>query len=208
MSIVSGNFIRTSCRFKNSESGDVVNVYHFYAGGTGLATDNDIMTAIEAQMSVMYAYVASQMPSSQDPYDIRHDVVDWVGGKETVIRTLGTRTWTLTTPPNGSTDMMPAMDGVIVNLRTTEPKTFGRKYVGALLEGGQSSGNLTGAALAQFVSYAAAILTPIVSGTITLTPGVLSYKAGNNIPYWASFVAAVVNSILGSQRRRRKNRGS
>lgn len=208
MSVVSGDFIRTSARFKNSESGDVVNVYHFSALGTGSATDADIMTAIEAQLSVMYAFIASQMPAGQDPYDIRHDIVSWVGGKETVIRTMGTRTWTLTTPPSGSTDMMPAMDGVIVNLRTTEPKTFGRKYLGALLEGGQVSGNLTSAALAQFVSYAAACLTVITSGTISLEPGVISYKVGSAVPHWAAFVAAVVNSILGTQRRRRKNRGS
>jgi len=208
MTIADGEIIRTSARFKNADSGDIVNVFHWKAEGTGSATEDAIMTAIEAKLDAAYAFLASHMWSGQDPYDVRHDVVSWVGGKETVLETLGTRTWTLTTPPSGGTDAMPQMDAAIVNFRTLLPKTFGRKYIGGLLEAGQNGGVLTSTVVSALTSFGAAILADIVSGTITLKPGVVTYKTTFSALHWVPFAAAIVNSVIGTQRRRRINRGS
>jgi len=201
--------IRVSCRFKNSFSGDIVNVYHWRADGAGAPfTDSEIKTAIEGKLSEMYAYISPMMMAITDPYDIRYDIVEWSNNKETVVRTLGTDTWTLTTPPSGSGESLPQMDAGVINLRTLTPKTFGRKYLGPISEGHGASGSLTSIAVGLLADYAAALLSTITFGAPgTLSPGIMSYKeiAGIN---FKQITAAVVNAVIGSQRRRRINRGS
>lgn len=200
--------IRTSARMKNTVSGDVVNVFHWQTSGSGTPSDDDIMNAIEAKLSTMYAFLAPAIPSDQDPYDVRHDVVDWVGGKETVLYTLGTRSWTLTTPPSGTAEGLPQQDAAVINFRTAVPKTFGRKYVGALTESANLGGQITSAVQAYLVSYASALLTDIVvGGTFNLKAGVLTYKVVSG-GHFVDFLAAVVQSIMCTQRRRRAQRGS
>jgi len=207
MAISIGDVIRVSARFKNAASGDIVNVYHWKASSGTDISDDAAMDAIDAKLSEAWAAIANAVPAAQDPYDIRYDVVEWSGGAEHVVRTLGTRSWVLTTPPSNSGEALPSQDCGIVNFRTAIPRTFGRKYIGALMEGNQAAGTLTGTTLTQLAAFAAAILDAIFEDPMTLVPGTMTNdpSASGN---WATFVAAVVNAVVGTQRRRRINRGS
>lgn len=202
-----GDIIRTSARFKSEQSGDVVNVFHWAGIGLLNETDDDVMDAIEDKLDAAYAEISQQLPNQMDPYDIRHDLVEWVAGKETVVRTLGTRTWTLTTPPASNNDPAASQLAAIVNFRTSEPKTFGRKYIGTLAYNATANSALTGTFLTTLAAWAAEILDSIAMASGGLAPGVFSYKeiAGS---HFVSFVAAIISNFVGIQRRRRVNTGS
>jgi hypothetical protein len=207
MTISTGDIIRTTCRFKNAVSGDIVNVFHFYPIGTAVA-DADVVSDIEDAIDAAYTEVASVLSSDTDPYDIRHDVVELVGGVEKVVRNISTSTWTLSAPPSTSGDTLPQQDAAILNLRTVYPRVFGRKYLGALCEASNANGVLGGTGVGKVADFAVALLGDIVGTYVTLKVGVLSPKADPVLGYFAQFVGYVVNSITGTQRRRRAQRGS
>lgn len=208
MSLLYGDIVRTSCRFKNSISGDVVNVYHWEAAGAISDSDDDIMDAIETKLDAMYTDLNTHLMSEQDPYDIRHDVVDWIGGKEKVVRVLGTRSWSLTNPPSNTQDGLPQMDCAIVNGRTGRPQTFARKYIGALSEGNIADGSLTSTVLTALSDYITEWLTSIALTGGDLVACVLSKYENPSGYNWWPIVSGVANAIIGTQRRRRINRGS
>lgn len=206
MAVPLNTVIRVSARFKNTSAGDVVNVYHWKTGGSGTPSETDVMNAIDTKLSTMWTLLNTNMPEEQDPYDIRYDLVDLVGGVEVVTQNLGTRSWTVTTPPSASTDGLPPMDAAVVNLRTAIPRVFGRKYIGQLTETTQNDGLLTGTILTNLASFITEYLTPItVSGTFTLTAGVITPRSATQ---FAAFISGAVNAVVGSQRRRRKGTGS
>lgn len=207
MAVVAGDIIRTSARFKSTVSGDVVNVYHWVAGGGLNEADADVMTDIESQLSTAYARIAQQLPNQLDPYDIRHDIVEWSNGREVVIRTLGTRTWTLTTPPASNNTPAGSQLAAVVNFRTLYPKTFGRKYIGTLSYNATSNSALSATTLTNMASFAADILAEIVMTTGSLYAGTITYKVAGG-DHFATFLAAVVSLYAGVQRRRRVNTGS
>lgn len=208
MTVVEGDIIRTSARFKATTHGDVVNVFHWRAGAGYSDSDADVMTDIEAALSTAFALMATYLWADLDPYDIRHDIVAWVGGKETVVRNLGTRSWVLTTPPSSSAEELPPMVSPILNFRTALPRTFGRKYLPPIMETSQNGGVMIGAILSALTSFGASLMGQITGTSGALYPGVVTYKVTGLVANWAPFIGVVINSILGTQRRRRQNRGS
>lgn len=202
-----GEIVRVSTRFKTAQAGDVVNVYRWRNDGAAAVSDTDFIAACKAKLSTAWALIATDIHDSLDPYDIRFDVVEYIAGKEVVTKALGTDSWVLSTPPSGAGDMMPPMDAAVVNFRSNQPGSFGRKYIGPYYEGSHANGSLMSAGLTRLGQWATEILTAIAAGGQNFGVGAISEKvgyAGN----WIGFTAAIVNSILGTQRRRRKNVGS
>jgi hypothetical protein len=206
--ITSGDIVRVTVRFKSTLSGDIVNVFHMRCEATGTNTDANLMDDIDAHMNSLYSGMAAQLNSVSDPYDIRYDLVELVGGVEHVVRNIGTRTWTLTSPPAQSGDTIPPQDAAIVNMRTTLPKVFGRKYLGPFGEGNTGNGTFNASALTALANFGIALLATYNGTNFDLFKGVLSSKATGDPNLFATFVGYVVNALSGTQRRRRINRGS
>jgi hypothetical protein len=207
-SIAQGDVIRVTCRFKNTISGDVVNVFHFWVSDGAGDSDANVMDDLEGLIDTMYTGLSGQLQNDLDPYDIRFDVVTLVGGLEHVTRSMGTRSWTLTTNPSASGDGIPQTNAAIVNLRTSIPKVFGRKYIGTLGEGNTADGSITGAVSTALTTWASYLLSSYAGSIMTYVAGVLTSKSEEGLDWFAPFVGAVINSVLGTQRRRRINRGS
>lgn len=207
MTINQGDIIRTSVRFKDDNAGDIVNVFHWCATVGTSEADEDVMDEIEAKLDTLYSGLSTVLPDTMVPYDVRHDVVDWLVGKETVLRVLGTRAWTLTTPPADGGEVMPQQDALVVNMRTTLPKTFGRKYIGPISEVRQQDGTASGTILAALGTFITELLTNIVMTNLTLDSGVLTYKEGD-VGHFAAFISGVVNSIFATLKSRRIKKGS
>lgn len=204
-----GDIVRVSARMKNTVSGDVMNVYHLLmvgAGGTGTAAE--LNTGVQAWLSTAFANVASDLGADNDPFDIRYDVVEYVGGRIVVTRPLGVFTWTLTSPPVGSGEGGTPQDAAILNFRTASAGSYGRKYIGVYNEGSVAAGRLATAQVGRLADLAADLLTNVVaSASLAGQLGAISQKIGA-AGTWVDFTAAVVNAVLGVQRRRRINRGS
>ncbi len=208
MPLDANHALRCSARFKSTVSGDIVNVYHWYPLAAVTVTDDDIFTAVFAKLSAMFANIASNITANVDPYDLRLDEVEFFVDHERVVRTLGTRTWTLTNPPVGAGDGLPSMDAAIVNFRSVLPGTYGRKYLGSIIEGNQAEGTLTGACVTAITSWATSYLAYLTLGAVNCVPCVISAKTNDVGSHFIALVSAVINSLLGTQRRRRVNRGS
>lgn len=200
--------VRVTARFKNSISGDIVNVYHFTASAAISDDDDTIMDAIDSKLDAMYTDISSHLMSEQSPYDIRYDVVDWIGGKEKVVRNVGSRSWTLNNPPSNTQDGLPQMNAAIVNGRTLRPKTWARKYIGALSEGNIADGSLTGSVLSAVGDYITEWLTDISLTGGDLFASVLSKYENQYSRNWYKILSGVANAVIGTQRRRRQNTGS
>lgn len=202
-----GDVVRVSARFKTTVAGDIVNVWRWRNEGASAVADTDFITACKAKLSAAWANIAQDISNTLDPFDIRFDIVGYIGGKEVVTTALGTDSWILSTPPQGTGDMLPPMDAAIVNFRTAQPGSYGRKYIGGIIEGVASNGDVVASGVGRLTSFASELLTAIAAGGQTFALGTISEKvgfAGNFI----GFTAAVINSLIGTQRRRRKNRGS
>jgi hypothetical protein len=208
MTVVPGDIVRVSARFKSSEAGDIVNVWHWQAasGSTG-DDDEDVMDAIDAKLSTMFSSLATNISANVDPYDIRYDIVDLIGGEEKVVRAMGTRSWVLTTPPTASSDSLPLQDAAILNFRTSIPKVFGRKYIGGLVEASNAGGVLSSGMVTALGNFCTSLLSDITVSDITLAAGVLT-RSLISPAHFVPFLSSVVNAITGTQRRRRPNRGS
>ena len=208
MTVENGDIVRASVRFKDNYVGDVMNVWYWQNFGAGPQDDDDVMDALDTEIEAIYTAIRSQLASSQAPYDIKYDVVDNVAGKETVTHVLGTRTFTMSLPPNGSGDKLPGMDSMIVNFRTGIPKVFGRKFFGTVPESANEDGRVISAGVTALTAAAAEVLTAVSIGIGELRAGVFSLVAGALNEWFAEFTAGIVNDILGTRRSRRMNTGS
>jgi hypothetical protein len=209
MSVADGAVLRVSARFKHLLSGDIVNVFHYdCAFASGPYDDSVVMDAVDDHLTTVYAPIATAIGQDTDPYDIRYDIVTMGLAGEELVRTLGTRTWVLGTPPSGTGDILPQMNAMILNLRTTVPGSFGRKYIGPILEAATGGGALTGSTLSALASAGAALASIfVVAGADFIEAGILTPKA-STANKMAAFIGVVANAIIGTQRRRRINRGS
>ena len=208
MTVGPNQIVRVSARFKSTRSGDIVNVYYWLTGSAFSEADADVMTAINTKLSAMYATMASHLAEESDPYDIRYDIVQWLVDKFVVVRTLGTATWTLSNPPIGTGDSLPQMNAAILNGRTGEVGTYARKYLGPIIEGSQQYGSLVAGALTALANFGTAWAADISMASGSMTAGVASVKPGTYGYHFAVLAATVANALLGTQRRRRINRGS
>jgi hypothetical protein len=208
MTVNVGDIFRVTARFKNTKSGDIVNVYHVSIFGGSAVADFDFVSDVEDWLTSLYVNVATSLGADTDPYDLRIDQVELSGGVEQVIRNVVTKSWVLGTPPSSSGDQLPSTDAAIVNFRTIYPRVFGRKYLGCIPEGSQDAGTLISGTLTAIAAFAADVVAVYIGTYVSLESGVLTIKAGAGNNYWAPFLGYVANAILGNQRRRRKNRGS
>lgn len=207
MTIYEGDLIRVTARFKNAVSGDIDNVWFFRVKSGTSDTDANCITDLTGFLDTFYSGLATHISNDQVPYDLRFDTVEWDGTKVVTRRNFGTQTWVLTTNPSYGGDSAAQFVSGIMNFRTTFPKVFGRKYLGALGEGDLDAGRMLSGLTSAIASLAAAFVADLVGGTLTYHAGVITYKA-TLTDYFTDFVGVVVNAVLGAQRRRRINRGS
>lgn len=210
MAVEQDDIVRASVRFKDSNAGDVMNVFHWrYDVLTGTASDTQVMDALDAEIEALYTTIRTILSNTMDPFDIAYSVVDNQGGAFETTKVLGTRNFTMATPPNSTGDRLPPMDAAIVSARTLIPKVFGRKFLGILAEVDQQHGILTSAAVTLLGNFAGRYVSLTLVDTVgQLVPGVPSLKAGIDKAWFAHFLAALTTEIIATQRRRRKGVGA
>lgn len=207
MTYTAGTVFRITARMKSTVYGDHVAVYHVRNDVDETDTDANIIAACVDWLNTAYANIATTTNNTLDPYDVRVDQVELVGGVERLVRNLGTVSWVMTSPPAATGDTVSPMDSAIINFRTNLPRVFGRKYMGGIGESHQANGILTGTATTALTNFATALLAGFTNTSVTYAMGVLSIKSTATNKF-ALLTAAVINSIMGTQRRRRQNRGS
>ena len=205
MGVLDGDILRISANFELGDGTQYQNIYHVIRDGTDVFSDQDHVDAIKAKLEAMYGTLVSQVLSTVveklsfvDRVEFNEIVDEW-----RVVENIGTFTPTFT-PINGG-DGIPYMSAPYVTFKTARPRSVGKKFLFPFAEDQQDETILVAGATTQMAAYAAAMLTATeVGGDVTLTMGITR----TGVQTFLNFLVAVVNDVIGSQRRRRPGVGA
>lgn len=205
MSVIDGDILRVSCNFELGGGVLYQNIYHYVRDGTDPYSDAAHVTAIANRMSAIYATLVAQVKSDTveklsfvDRIEFNEIVDEW-----RVVENIGT--FTPTFVPTGVVDALPYQSSPYLIFKTNRPKTVGKKFLFPFIETAQASTVLESAAVTAMVAYGVQVLIgPTLGGDATLTACVVrtGIQAVHNL------LVAVVNDIIGSQKRRRPGVGA
>lgn len=205
MTVGIGEDYRVTARMQDNYGNDIMGVYYWQTGGTGTSSDSAFLAAIETELTAMYTAIQGGISNQVNPVDISVDEVDYVSGKWTVTRHVGTIPWTAWGGGTGSSDMLPQACSGLVTATTATTKVYGRKYVGPLIEGGQAEGQITSTILTALAAFGVEWLSDFTfGGTLTAFATVASKKTGTA----RELLSSIVSSVIAYQRRRKTGRGS
>lgn len=194
-------------RFKRNGQDDVINVYHVaQTYGVAAFTDEELMDAIMGWLDGMYTNFNSRIHNTLDAYDVKVDQVGFVGGIEQTIRTVGIRTWVLSQGPTGGGDALPPACAFLINMRTLRPKSTGRKYIGVPIEGDQTDGIASGAALTDLATFITNMLADIEPVVDVVFKAVVPSRWSTSGFY--QILEATASAVIAYQRRRKTGRGA
>lgn len=205
MSVIDGDILRVSANFELGDGTQYQNIYHYVRDGTDPVSDSVHVTAIKGEMEAAYATIVAQVKddvTSQlcfvDRVEFNEIVDEW-----RVVENIGTFTPDFT--PTGAGHALPYMNAPYVVFKTGRPKSVGKKFLFPFVEEMQAETILEAAAVTAVTAYGVVILSGIgVIGDVTLTAGITR----KGIQTFLNFLVAVVNDVIGSQKRRRPGVGA
>lgn len=205
MPVDNNDVIRVSARQSGSSNQDIINVYHYLAEFATQQTDSAVLSAVLAHLDAAYTYLNAKIAAAFNPVDMKVDVVQLIGGKEEVVRNVGTILWTGTYNPSAAGDDLPPAVAALCKLLTLVGKTYARKFISGIMEADNVSGFITSALQTACVNFITAVIADktISAGNI-LHPGVLSKKSLS----FVRFVSGAVSAVAATQRRRKPYVGS
>lgn len=204
MGVFNGDVLRVSMNFELADGTQYQNIYHYIRDGTDVYDDAAHIAAINTRMASAYDELVSWVRS--DVVE-RLSFVDRVEFNEitdqwAVVENIGT--FTMPFVPVGSLDGLPFQCSPYIIFKTARPRTVGKKFLFPFTEAAQDQTILETSAVTAIVAMAADLVSAIaLGGDATLTPGVP--RTGVNS--WFNFLVAVVNDLLGTQKRRRPGVG-
>lgn len=205
MSVVDQDILRISVNFELGDGTQYQNIYHMVRDGQDAYSDAVHVTAIRTKIEAMYATIVAQ---------VRNDVVEQLSFVDRiefneitdqweVVENIGTFTPAFT--PANAGEGLPYQSAPYIIFKTQRPKSVGKKFLFPFAESEQDETVLTGAAVTAMVAFGVSVLNAlVVGGDATLTMGIVR----TGIQTWLSFLVAVVNDVIGSQKRRRPGVGA
>lgn len=205
VTVLDGDVLRVTANFELGDGTQYQNVYHYIRDGTDPQSDashiNRIETAMEAMYGELEAFVKNdtvEQLSTVDRVEFNEIVNEW-----RVVENIGVFTTVFT--PVGAVDALPYQSSPYVVFKTQRPKSVGKKYLFPFIETAQADTILTGAAVTALVAYGVEALGHLlVGGDVTLAPVIVRTAFNTVLP----LLVAVVNDVLGSQKRRRPGVGA
>lgn len=205
MSVVDGDILRVSTNFELGDGTQYQNVWHMTRDGTDPFSDAAHVVEIGSWMAAIYATIVAQVKddvveqlSFVDRIEFNEITDQWA-----VVENIGTFTPGFT--PTGNGESIPYMSAPYVLFKTDRPRTVGKKFLFPYIESQQAETILGAAAVTAMVAFGAAVLAGrVIGGDVTMTMGVVR----TGVQSYFNFLVAVVNDIIGSQRRRRPGVGA
>lgn len=205
MAVLDGDVLRVTANFELGDGTQYQNIYHYVRDGTDPFSDEDHIAGIKASLQAAYitleVYVASDVTAQLgfvDRVEFNEIVDEW-----RVVENIGT--FTLVWSPDATGDVLPFQSSPYVVFKTQRPKSVGKKFLFPLAETAQDATILVGGAVTAIVAYAAQVITAIqLGGDATLTAVIVRTGVQTVLP----LLVAVVNDVLGSQKRRRPGVGA
>lgn len=205
MGVLDGDVLRVTCNFELGDGTQYQNVYHWVRDGTDPYSDAAHITAIQTKVVAAYATLQTIVKNDIVEQLCFVDRVEYneITDQWEVVENIGT--FTPTFNPAGVDDALPYQSSPYVVFKTQRPKSVGKKFLFPLMESQQDSTLMVGGAVTAIVAYGASILASInLGGDATLGPVIVRTAFNTVLP----LLVAVVNDVLGSQKRRRPGVGA
>lgn len=205
MSIVDQDILRISANFELGDGTQYQNIYHVIRDGSDPISDAAHVAGIKLKLEDAYTDIAGLVVNDVVEQLSFVDRIDWnaTSSQWEVVENIGTFTPTFT--PTNANDGLPYQAAPYLVFKTLRPKTVGKKYLFPFAEDQQDQTILAAGAVTAMVAYGVEILTSIpLSPGNTLTFGV----PRTGVESWFNFLVAVVNDVIGSQKRRRPGVGA
>jgi len=205
MSVPVGSIIRAAVRQTGAYGNDIVNVFHFIHDGIMAVQEEDVLSNLATLIDTNYATLNAVISNLQDPNDLKVDVVDWIGGALKVIANIGTTSWGDTYNPANGGESLPTAIAALILRRTSLGKSFGRTFLGGLVESDTAGNDLSGAGVIEdFADFAATCLDSFSVSGQDFVPGIPSaINFGFRL-----LTEAALGTELAVQRRRFRRYGS
>lgn len=205
MAVLNGDILRVSVNFELGDGTQYQNIYHYVRDGSDPQSDATHISAIESRVEAMYATiddVVTDDVTSQlcfvDRVEFNEILDEW-----RVVENIGTFTPEFT--PTEASEAIPYQSAPFIVFKTQRPRSVGKKFLFPFGEVHQDSTILTGGAVAAMVAFGVQVINSIaVGGDATLTAGIVR----TGVQTFLNFLVAVVNDVIGSQKRRRPGVGA
>jgi len=198
MPVQPGDVIRITVNMIRNGSDDHKNVYHMRHEGAVTVNDGDMLTALEARLGGAYVHLEDILTPDLDfvDFDVHNLTRDTFIGSEAFAPTLvGTDT----------AEELPWQVAALVTFPTALTRHSGRKYVPGLTEASnEGDGVLTATAIAALADFATELLNAFSVDGQTFSIG--NYNV--DMARWAPWIAAAVEVLWSTQRRRKPGIGS
>lgn len=205
MAIVDQDKLRVTLNFELGDGTQYQNVYHVIRDGVDVYSDQQHLDAIEVKMELAYADIQAQVPSDITEQLCFVDRIEWNAGLSEWRITENIGTFTPLFEPSGGTEGLPFQCAPYIYFKTLRPRTVGKKFLFPFSEPQQTDSILAAGAVTAVTAMATELLAGIaLGGDATLTFGVP--RTGVNA--WYNFLVAVVQDVLGTQRRRKPGVGA
>lgn len=166
----------------------------------GSATDAQLMSAIDSWLVTAYAFLQGNISTDVDIVEYVVTRMVWSAGKWLVQEVMGSATPVFTATDGA--DMLPHATAGVVTFPTFVPRRKGKVFVPGLTEANQEASELVSGTLTALGNFANALTTVLLPGTANVYYAVIG---DDGVARTA--VSYVVNSIAGSQRRRKPGVG-
>lgn len=205
MSVIDGDVLRVTCNFELGDGTQYQNVYHYIRDGIDPYSDSSHVASLETAMELAYAELDVYVKNDTTAQLCFVDRVAWneITDAWEVVENVGT--FTPTFSPDGTLDALPYMSAPYVIFKTQRPKSVGKKFLFPFIETAQDSTILVGGAVAAMVAYGVvALSTRVLGGDATLAPVIIR----TGVQTVLRLLVAVINDVIGSQKRRRPGVGA
>jgi hypothetical protein len=205
MAVSNGDILKVFLELVLGDGTIAQNVFHMRADFTDDRSDTSVLSAVQGYLESIYDEIDTYLA---DDFTINPSWLNKVAWDPTSSKWLTTYLVGIFTPSfthTNTDDPFPNQIAPVLVANTYAPKTRGRKFVMGFVESAADAGNLLTTPLADLAVAGSKYITPfeVVVGE-ELTPGVPDANSGT----FHVFRSGSVNSIVGTQRRRKPGVGA
>lgn len=203
MAVEPGAIVRAVAKMTDINGSQIQNVYFYKHQGDTEVTAAAFLTALEIELSAMYAEIEDALPTTLTSFEIEADRVQFISGKLVTTVPVGTIDWTTWTGGVGTGEGLPQGNAAVLNFSTGIANVVGRKYLGPLMESSQANGELETSVQTLLAAYIVEYLSGFITSAQQFDAVLMSTKAAAVV----GILEGIVRAVVGYQRRRKAGRG-
>ena len=205
MAVQNGDILQAVVEMVLSDGTIAQNVYTYEAQFATQQDNASVLTSVGAAVSAMYQRVDELISENAtfNPLILSKMIYNAQEQAWEVVEKIGEILLTVT--PTATDDEFPNQIAPTITANTGRPRSRGRKFIPGFTENTATGSDLDSYALSLLADFAADYVNQIIVGAgDNLIPGIIRTAVEE---FWA-FTIATVNSIVGTQRRRKPGVGA